>query len=91
MGEDVRRFEERLLTLQARTRALETVALGPVAGSLMAPASVERELTIVTVSPRIDEQVQRLRGELGLPAGAATPVARLDDGHVERPQLEAAS
>lgn len=99
VGEDVRRFEERLLTLQARTRALETVAIGPVAGSMMAPAAVERELTIVTVSPRIEEQVHRLRAELGLPAPAAAPlanlegvpVASLDDVHAERPQLEAAS
>ena len=29
--------------------------------------------------------------ELGLTAGAEAPVARLDDGHAERPQLEAAS
>jgi phage shock protein A len=68
VGDDVRRFEERLLTLQARARALETVAIGPVAGSMIAPAFVERELTIMTVSPRIDEEVARLRGELGLPS-----------------------
>src|SRR3954469_7415848 len=64
VGEDVRRFEERLLTLQARARAMETVAIGPVAGSLMAPASVERELRIISVSPRVEEEVQRLRDEL---------------------------
>ena len=71
VGEDVRRFEDRLLTLQARTRALESVAIGSVMGSPIAPASVERELTIINVSPRVDEGLQRLRDELGLPAGPA--------------------
>lgn len=99
VGEDVRRFEDRLLTLRARSRALETVAIGPAAGSVMAPASVERELTFVTVTPRIDEQLDRLRGELGLPAPAGAPVASLEgaptehshDRPHERPHLEAAS
>src|SRR5688572_111390 len=36
VGDDVRRFEDRLLTLQARARALETVAIGPAVGSVMA-------------------------------------------------------
>jgi phage shock protein A len=68
VGDDVRRFEDKLLTLQARTRALETVAIGPVTGSVMAPAYVDRELSIVSVAPRIEEKLQELRGELGLPA-----------------------
>src|SRR3954451_8689721 len=67
VGEDVRRFEERLLTLQARARAMETVAIGPAIGSVIAPAYVERELKIISVTPRIEEEVERLRGELGLP------------------------
>jgi len=73
VGEDVRRFEDRLLTLQARTRALETVAIGSLAGSPIAPASVERELTIINVSPRVDEGLQRLRDELGLPPSVGGP------------------
>ena len=99
VGDDVRRFEDRLLTLQARARALETVAIGPVAGSMIAPASVERELTIISVSPRIDEEVDRLRGELGLPERrAAIEGARSERSHpesiegarAERPQPETA-
>src|SRR5215207_10960590 len=54
VGEDVRRFEERLLMLQARTRAMDTIAIGPAMGSTIAPAYVERELKIVDVAPRID-------------------------------------
>src|SRR4051794_35622501 len=73
VGEDVRRFEERLLTLQARARAIETVAIGPIGGSTIAPASVERELRIISVSPRVEEEVQRLRDELGLPASSNGP------------------
>ena len=68
VGDDVRRFEDKLLTLQARTRALETVAIGPVTGSTLAPAYVERELSIVSVPPRIEEKLEQLRGELGLPS-----------------------
>jgi phage shock protein A len=75
VGDDVRRFEDRLLTLQARARALETVAIGPAVGSVMAPASVERELTIVTVSPRIEQEMARLRGELSLGSDPALPGA----------------
>jgi phage shock protein A len=89
VGADVRRFEERLLTMQSRARALETVAIGPAMGSLMAPAAVERELTIISVSPRIEEEVQRLRGELGLPAEEVAGTVSIDGAHVERPQLEA--
>ena len=70
VGDDVRRFEDKLLTLQARTRALETVAIGPVSGSVMAPAYVDRELSIVSVAPRIEEKLQELRGELDLPASS---------------------
>lgn len=90
VGEDVRRFEDRLLTLQARARALETVAIGPVAGSLIAPASVERELTIIAVSPRVDEEVERLRGELGLPTGLSTEPPSIEGARTDRPQLESA-
>lgn len=93
-GEDVRRFEERLLTLQARARAMETVAIGPAVGSLIAPASVERELSYATVSPRVEEQLQRLRGELSLPArvtGATAEQPRLESAPAAHPQLEAAS
>jgi phage shock protein A len=86
VGDDVCRFEERLLTLQARARALETVAIGPVAGSMIAPASVERELTIVSVSPRVAEEVERLRGELGL----AKELPSIEGARAERPQLESA-
>jgi phage shock protein A len=85
VGDDVRRFEERLLTLQARARALETVAIGPVAGSMIAPSSVERELTIISVSPRVEEEVTRLRGELGLPSRPPSIEAARSD----RPQPEA--
>jgi phage shock protein A len=72
VGDDVRRFEDKLLTIQARTRALETVAIGPAMGSVMAPAYVERELSIVSVPPRIEEQLDRMRGELGLPSPRLT-------------------
>lgn len=87
VGDDVRRFEERLLTLQARARALETVAIGPVAGSMIAPSSVERELTVISVSPKVDEEVERLRGELGLPKQPPS----IEGARAERPQLEGAS
>jgi phage shock protein A len=87
VGDDVRRFEERLLTLQARARALETVAIGPAAGSLIAPTSVERELTIISVKPRVEEEVERLRGELGL----ASEPPGIEGVRAERPQLESAS
>ena len=90
VGDDVRRFEDRLLTLQARARALETVAIGPVAGSLMAPASIERELTIITVPPRVDEEVERLRGELSLPTGLSTEPPSIEAARTDRPQLESA-
>jgi phage shock protein A len=89
VGDDVRRFEEKLLTLKARSRALETVAIGPVAGSLIAPPYVERELTIMSVAPRVEEEVERLRGELGLPERPAPPAA-IDAARVERPQLDGA-
>ena len=75
-GDDVRRFEERLLTLQARAHALESVAIGPVVGSMIAPASVERELTYISVSPRVEEEVERLRLELGLPGPSNGPALR---------------
>jgi phage shock protein A len=95
VGDDVRRFEDKLLTLQARARALETISIGPVSGSIMAPSSVERELTIVTVSPRIEEELQRIRGELGLPDTANHPTNHAIDAapaaRVEQPRLEAAS
>ena len=70
VGDDVRRFEDKLLTLKARTRAIETVAIGPAIGSTMAPSYVERELSIVSVPPRIEEKLEELRGELGLPSQA---------------------
>jgi phage shock protein A len=89
VGEDVRRFEEKLLTLKARSRALETIAIGPVAGSLIAPPYVERELTIMSVTPRVEEEVERLRGELGLPEQPAPPAA-IDAARVDRPQLDSA-
>lgn len=107
VGDDVRRFEDKLLTLQARTRALETVAIGPVAGSVMAPAYVDRELSIISVAPRIEERLQELRSELGLltarlavdaPAAPAPSIpAPAVEVHAEelemseRPRLEAAS
>ena len=86
VGDDVRRFEERLLTLRARSHALETVAIGPAIGSAAAPAYVERELRIVGMSPRIEDELQRLRGELGLP----TEPVSISAPRVEAPQLEAA-
>jgi phage shock protein A len=89
VGEDVRRFEERLLTMQSRARALETVAIGPLAGSLIAPASVERELTIISVSPRVEDEVRRLRGELGLPVEPPVERASIEGARVARPELEA--
>lgn len=76
VGTDVRRFEDRLLTVQARARALEGVAIGPAIGSASAPVYVERELTITGVSPRIDEELHRLQAEL--------------TGASNAPQLEAA-
>jgi phage shock protein A len=88
VGADVRRFEERLLTMQSRARAIETVAIGPVMGNLMAPAAVERELTIVSVSPRVEEEVQRLRGELGLPTEVPAQAASIEAPRVEKPELE---
>ena len=92
VGDDVRRFEERLLTLRARSHALETVAIGPVSGSAIAPAYVERELRIVGMSPRIEDELQRMRGELGLPSAPASisPSASVEAARVEAPQLEAA-
>jgi phage shock protein A len=72
VGEDVRRFEDKLLTIQARTRALETVAIGPMTGSTMAPSYVDRELSIVSVAPRIEEKLDELRLELGLPSDRLT-------------------
>ena len=91
VGEDGRRFEERLLMLQARTRAMETIAIGPIAGSPIAPASVERELTIINVSPRVEDRLLQLRDELGLPGGSPAAAASLEGERAERPQLEAAS
>ena len=92
VGDDVRRFEDRLLTLQARTRALETVAIGPVSGSVMAPAYVERELTMIGVSPRIEDEVERLRGELGLPSPRrAVDAPAVEAPRTDTPRLEAAS
>jgi phage shock protein A len=88
VGDDVRRFEERLLTLKARATALETVAIGPVAGSMIAPTYVERELTYMSVSPRVEEELDRLRGELGLPerpAAIASPVAAPADSPTSVP------
>jgi phage shock protein A len=86
VGEDVRRFEDRLLTLRARARAMESVAIGPLAGSLAAPAMVERELSIIGLSPRIEDEMQRLRGELSLPAQSVS----VEGPRGETPQLEAA-
>jgi phage shock protein A len=91
VGEDVRRFEERLLMLQARARAMDTIAIGPVAGSMIAPASVERELTNINVSPRVDEHLMRLRDELGLPAESTVATASIEREKAAQPQLEAAS
>ncbi|MGE3267957.1 MAG: PspA/IM30 family protein [Chloroflexota bacterium] len=92
VGDDVRRFEDRLLTLQARTRALETVAIGPVAGSVMAPSYVDRELKMIGASPRIQEAVERLRTELGLPSPQRhVQPAAVEAAHIEVPQLEAAN
>ena len=76
--------------LQARARAMDTIAIGPAMGSTIAPAYVERELKIASVSPRIDEAVHRLRGELGLPTEPSVNPASIDGERVERPQLEAA-
>jgi phage shock protein A len=89
VGDDVRRFEDRLLTLKARTRALETVAIGPVTGSTMAPAYVERELSIVSVPPRIEEKLEQLRGELELPSRA--PRLAVDAPSTPQPSLTASS
>jgi len=87
VGEDVRRFEERLLTLRARSHALEGVAIGPAAGSLIAPAYVERELRYIGMSPRVEDELHRLRGELGLPL----PSASIEAPHTETPELGAAA
>jgi phage shock protein A len=92
VGDDVRRFEERLLTLRARSHALETVAIGPATGSHIAPAYVERELRVIGMSPRIEDELCRLRGELGLPpapAGIDRPVG-VEAPATQTPQLEAA-
>jgi phage shock protein A len=86
VGDDVRRFEDRLLTLRARSHALETVAIGPVTGSAIAPAYVERELRTIGMSPRIEDELRRLRGELGLPP----PPASIEEASTEAPRLEAA-
>jgi phage shock protein A len=86
VGADVRRFEDKLLTMQARARALETVAIGPVIGSTIAPVYVERELTILGVSPRVEEELQRLQGELS--SGKDAP--QLNGVSEVVPQLEAA-
>jgi len=64
VGTDVRRFEDRLLTMQARARALEGVAVGPAIGSAIAPVYVERELIVAGVSPRVEEELHRLQGEV---------------------------
>jgi len=56
------------------------------AGSMIAPAFVEHELTIISVSPRVDEEVVRLRGELGLPNHPAS----IEGARLEQPQLESA-
>jgi phage shock protein A len=85
VGEDVRRFEERLMTMRARTHALETVATGPVSGSAIAPAYVERELRIIGMAPRVEDELARLRGELGLPQ----PPPSITTSQVETPRIEA--
>lgn len=85
VGEDVRRFEERLLTLRARSHALEGVAIGPVSGSMIAPSYVERELRVIGMSPRVEDELHRLRGELGL----GEPAISIETRRVESPRVEA--
>jgi phage shock protein A len=86
VGTDVRRFEDRLLTMQARARALESVAIGPALGSTAAPVYVERELTILGVSPRVEDELRRLQSEV--PSGPEAP--QLTGASAVVPQLEAA-
>lgn len=64
VGADVRRFEGRLLTLQARARALETVAASQTVMGLNGPLIIDQELAVFGAEPRIEQELDRLRAEL---------------------------
>jgi phage shock protein A len=89
VGEDVRHFEERLMMMRARSHAVETMSIGTASGSTIAPAYVERELRIMGMSPRIEDQLQRMRGELGLPEPPESIAApHLESARIEAPHVD---